>query len=158
MARCPHNGRQLTRTFNISHSEGIDPLPADAQTALLTIATQVERVHTLPTEVQLVIVNDEHMGQLNSTYRNKEGTTDVLAFDLGSTPGQPSSGEIYISLPQAKQQAISLTVPLLEELARLSVHGLLHLAGWVHDTPAQLRAMERETEVFLDAIDLNLPI
>ena len=94
------------------------------------------------------------MSHLNTAYRKKNGTTDVLSFSLGSTPNGATFGEIYISLPQARHQAVKHGVPDLEELARLLVHGLLHLAGWVHDTPEQLTAMERETETFLDAIPL----
>ena len=144
--------------LNLSHEEGLAPLPAAAQDTLRSIAVQVERVHSLPDEVQLVIVGDEYMSQLNTSYRDKTGTTDVLSFNLGSTPGQPSSGEIYISLAQARRQALKLAVPPAEEMARLLVHGLLHLAGWVHDTAEQLQAMELETEHFLDAIDTYHPI
>ena len=157
MARRPHHGGQLTpmaSTLDIAHDEGVDPLPEDICATLDHLAVQVARVHALPTAIRLVLIDDEYMGHLNATYRNKTATTDVLSFDLGSTPGQPSSGEIYISLDQSRRQAMALDVPPLEELARLLVHGLLHLAGWVHDTPAQLEAMERETEVFLDAIPL----
>jgi rRNA maturation RNase YbeY len=106
--------------------------------------------------VDLVLIDDGYMSRLNATYRGMEGATDVLSFDLGSTPGQANTdrGEIYISLPQAKRQAAALAVPLLEELSRLLVHGLLHLAGWVHDTREQLEIMERETETFIDAVDM----
>ena len=157
MARRPHHGGQLTpmaSTLDIAHDEGVDPLPEDVCATLDHLAAQVARAHALPTAIRLVLIDDEYMGHLNATYRNKTATTDVLSFDLGSTPGQPSSGEIYISLDQSRRQAMALDVPPLEELARLLVHGLLHLAGLVHDTPAQLEAMERETEVFLDAIPL----
>jgi len=144
----------MTPTLDIAHDEGVDPLPEDVCAALDHLAAQVVQAHALPTSLRLVLIDDEYMGHLNATYRNKTATTDVLSFDLGSTPGQASSGEIYISLDQSRRQALALGVPPLEELARLLVHGLLHLAGWVHDTPAQLEAMERETEVFLDAIPL----
>ena len=144
----------MTPTLDIAYDEGVDPLPEDVCAALDDLAAQVVQAHALPTSLRLVLIDDEYMGHLNATYRNKTATTDVLSFDLGSTPDQASSGEIYISLDQSRRQALALGVPPLEELARLLVHGLLHLAGWVHDTPAQLEAMERETEVFLDAIPL----
>ena len=149
MARC--SGEKLT-TIEISHDEGIDPLLKTDCEALKRIATDISQSYTMPTAVRLIFVADDYMAHLNSAYRDKKGTTDVLSFDLGSTPGQPHSGEVYISLPQARHQAVEQGVPELEELARLFVHGLLHLAGWVHDTPEQLTAMERETEIFLDAI------
>ena len=146
---------RLNRSLHIVQDEGLAPLHADAITALHRIAAQVACVHALPNEVQLVLIDDDYMSDLNTTYRSKEGTTDVLSFDLGTIPSQDSSGEVYISLPQAQRQAAALNVPPLVELARLLVHGLLHLAGWVHDTPEQLAAMERETDHFLTTASLS---
>ena len=146
----------LDRPLHIVQDANCDPLHADALAVLHQIAAQVACVHVLPDAVQLVLIDDDYMSDLNTTYRSKEGTTDVLSFDLGTIPGQDSSGEVYISLPQAQRQAAALSVPPLVELARLFVHGLLHLAGWVHDTPDQLAAMERETDHFLTAASLSL--
>ena len=146
----------LDKPLRIVQNAGLAPLHADALAALYRIAAQVACVHALPDAVQLVLIDDDYMSDLNTTYRSKEGTTDVLSFDLGTIPGQDSSGEVYISLPQVQRQAAALSVPPLEELARLLVHGLLHLAGWVHDTPEQLAAMERETDHFLTTASLSL--
>lgn len=146
----------LDKPLRIVQNAGLAPLHADALAALYRIAAQVACVHALPDAVQLVLIDDDYMSDLNTTYRSKEGTTDVLSFDLGTIPGQDSSGEVYISLPQAQRQAAALSVPPLEELARLLVHGLLHLAGWVHDTPEQLATMERETDHFLTTASLSL--
>ena len=141
-------------TIEITRDEDTDPLPTTDCEALERIAAEVGHSHTLPAVVRLIFIADDYMAQLNVSYRGKKGTTDVLSFNLGPTPGQPHSGEIYISYPRALRQAVEQGVSALEELARLSVHGLLHLAGWVHDTPEQLTAMERETENYLDAIPL----
>ena len=147
---------RLDRSLHIVQDLGLAPLQADALAALHQVAARVAYAHVLPDTVQLVLVDDDYMSDLNTTYRSKEGTTDVLSFDLGTIPNQDSSGEVYISLPQAQRQAAVLRVPPLVELARLLVHGLLHLAGWVHDTPEQLAAMERETDHFLTTASLSL--
>ena len=146
---------RLDRPLHIVQDTGLVPLHADVLATLHRIAAQVACVHALPDAVQLVLIDDEYMSNLNTTYRSKEGTTDVLSFDLGTIPGQNSSGEVYISLPQVQRQAAGLSVPPLVELARLLLHGLLHLAGWVHDTPEQLAAMERETDYFLTTASLS---
>lgn len=144
------------RPLRILHDAGLASLPADELAALHHIAAQVAGIYALPDAVQLVLIDDDYMNQLNTTYRSKQGTTDVLSFDLGAIPGQGSSGEVYISLPQAQRQAAALSAAPLVELARLLVHGLLHLAGWMHDTPEQLAAMERETDRFLTTASLSL--
>ena len=146
---------RLDRPLHIVQDEGLAPLHADVLAALHQVAAQVAYAHALPDAVQLVLIDDDYMSDLNTTYRSKEGTTDVLSFDLGTIPSQDSSGEVYISLPQAQRQAAALSLPPLEELARLLVHGLLHLAGWTHDTPEQLAAMERETDRFLTTASLS---
>ena len=147
---------RIDRPLHIVQDAGLAPLHTDALAALHQIAEQVAGIHALPDAVQLVLIDDDYMSDLNTIYRSKEGTTDVLSFDLGTIPGQDNSGEVYISLPQAQRQAAALCVPPLVELARLLVHGLLHLAGWVHDTPEQLAAMERETDRFLTTTSPSL--
>lgn len=147
---------RIDRPLHIVQDASLAPLHTDALAALHQIAARVACVHALPDAVQLVLIDDDYMSDLNTTYRSKEGTTDVLSFDLGTIPGQDSSGEVYVSLPRAQRQAAALCVPPLVELARLLVHGLLHLAGWVHDTPEQLAAMERETERFLTTASPSL--
>ena len=101
----------LDKPLRIVQNAGLAPLHADALAALYRIAAQVACVHALPDAVQLVLIDDDYMSDLNTTYRSKEGTTDVLSFDLGTIPGQDSSGEVYISLPQAQRQAAALSVP-----------------------------------------------
>lgn len=153
-----HRLNRPLRPLCILQAAGLAPLPADERAALHEVAAQVAGVHALPDAVQLVLIDDNYMNDLNATYRGKQGTTDVLSFDLGTIPGQDSRGEVYISLPQARRQAAALRVSPVVELARLLVHGLLHLAGWVHDTPEQLAAMECETEHWLTTASLSLSL
>jgi len=57
----------------------------------------------------------------------------VLSFSLEGTRSRGVIGDVYISLETAEKQAKELDVPLEEELLRLLIHGLLHLAGHTHD-------------------------
>ena len=135
---------------------------------LRQVGAHVLARHPLPSSVQLVLVDDEYMRELNSTYRGKPTTTDVLSFDLDLPAGTPApfevadglektGGEIYISLRQAVRQADEMDVPLELELARLLIHGLLHLAGYDHDSEEELLHMERETDSLLKSAGL-LPV
>ncbi len=55
--------------------------------------------------------------------------------------------EIYVSLQKAHEQAIDFGCTITEEVSRLLLHGVLHLAGWDDDTAAKRRAMnDREDE------------
>lgn len=96
--------------------------------------------------VNIVFVGDERMTGLNETYKGRTGSTDVLSFDLSDEGSDILEGEIYISLPRAREQAEEYGAVYTEEVARLVTHGLLHLAGWTHDTEESMAAMTTETE------------
>lgn len=99
-------------------------------------------------EVNVVLVDDGVMTSLNKTYKGRERTTDVLSFDLSDNHGG-FAGEVYISPVQAERQAGEYGVPFEEEIVRLVAHGLLHLAGRVHNTEETSEAMTVETERFV---------
>jgi len=129
-------------------------LPTGAGAYLTALAHQVREAHpSLPT-TDLVLTDDAYVHRLNRQYRGKDRPTDVLSFTL-APDGAPQEvvaeigGEIYISLERAQTQAQEQGVALIEEVGRLWVHGLLHLAGYDHDTDAGLRFMEGETERLL---------
>ena len=89
------------------------------------------------------------MRTLNSAYRGKDATTDVLSFSLreGKFPHiQPEMlGDVVISLPAAERQARAAGHSTGRELERLLVHGLLHLLGYDHEqSPQEARRMERK--------------
>ena len=62
-------------------------------------------------------------------------------FDLAE-PGAPAEGEVYICLDKARSQAADYGVSLASEIARLAVHGVLHLAGEDDKTEAGRQRME----------------
>ncbi len=97
-------------------------------------------------QVNIVFIDDEFMAQLNETYKGRAGTTDVLSFNLTDEVADALSGEVYVCLDRAKAQAEELGVPFEEEVVRLVTHGLLHLAGHVHDTDEQYDVMVQRTE------------
>jgi len=82
-------------------------------------------------EVSIALLGDEQMRELNRRYLDRDGTTDVIAFGLGE--GDELVGDVYIGVDQARRQAEELGLPFREELARLAIHGVLHVLG--HDHP-----------------------
>jgi probable rRNA maturation factor len=98
--------------------------------------------------INLVVVGDREMARLHRTYMNVSGTTDVLTFDLSESGARFIDGDIYICLDQARRQAHDYRVPLYHEMARLAVHGILHLAGYSDATDEQrahMRSLEDRT-------------
>ena len=143
----------MTKLLVENEVEGSE-LPSALIASFEALKQSVAHAHNLRGSVLLVLIDDDQMCTLNSQFRSKNRTTDVLSFDLGPLPGlQESEGvvckEIYISVEQAHRQALDLGVSPSEELARLFVHGLLHLCGWDHETEDKLHVMEQETDAIL---------
>jgi len=82
-------------------------------------------------EMSIALLGDADMRAMNRRYLGKDQPTDVLAFTLGGE--RDTVGDVYIGVEQATRQADALGVPLAEELARLAIHGALHVLG--HDHP-----------------------
>jgi len=106
----------------------------------------LEKLNLPDAELSVLFIGDRAMRTLNRQYRGKDKTTDVLSFSLreGRFNGvQPNMlGDIVISAPVARKQAIDAGLTLQQELERLLVHGLLHLVGYDHERGADdARAM-----------------
>ncbi len=100
-------------------------------------------------EVNIVFVNNRFIRELNRKYRQVDLPTDVLCFDLSEPSSKESTGEIYISLERAAEQAQQYGVSLQNEVARLVVHGLLHLVGYDDQSDADREVMRQKTEEYL---------
>ena len=127
-------------------------------------------------QVSLAVTSDETIRELNRDYRGLDEVTDVLAFsasysghwegeydqpnsqgsempDFVFPPGEASPmGEVVIAYPQAKRQAEQRGVALGDELALLTVHGVLHLAGHDHADPREQAEMQAKERAALEAL------
>ena len=99
-------------------------------------------------QIGIIFVGTERIHTLNRDYRSVDRPTDVLTFDLSDAPDS-IEGEVYIGVDVADSQAGKWNNALDEELARLMVHGALHLAGHDHHTPADGRRMADATRRWL---------
>lgn len=82
-------------------------------------------------QISVTLLGDAAMAELNRRFLSHEGPTDVIAFALYEQDELPV-GDIYLGYAQALRQAADNAVPLEQELARLAVHGTLHVLGEVH--------------------------
>src|SRR6267143_3530169 len=101
----------------------------------------VKAIRVLPAEtagVTVAFVSDRAMSKLNSLWRRKHGTTDVLSFpavqDEFEKMEGSSLGDVVISIEQAARQAKDNDLSLDQEIAQLILHGLIHLCGYDHST------------------------
>jgi probable rRNA maturation factor len=101
-------------------------------------------------EISFVLTDDKTIHQLNKVYRGKDRPTDVLAFALREGRFAELAGavlgDVIVSVQTARKQARERGASTLEEVTMLLAHGLLHLLGWDHETPAKDRRMRAETD------------
>ncbi len=102
-------------------------------------------------ELSIVFVDDLYIRELNFKYRNIDAPTDVLSFYFNDKPAQEEMewllGDVVISLETASRQAVDYGHSLQHELLYLTVHGVLHLCGYDHDTGEKrkiMRVIEKE--------------
>ena len=103
-------------------------------------------------EISVTFVDASTIATLNETHLGRPGPTDVIAFNL-SEPKRPL-GDIYVCPEVAAKSAEEWGLELREELLRLVIHGLLHVAG--HDHPEGEERFEsdmfRRQEAILAAV------
>lgn len=102
-------------------------------------------------EVDLIVVDDAFIRELNRDQRGVDRPTDVLSFsylddlDSGAPPrGRRTAGEVYVSSETVEGRAKADGVAPERFFLRVGVHGLLHIAGYDHETRAGTREMESE--------------
>ncbi len=92
------------------------------------------------TEVTIRIVDTKEARALNNTYRGKDYATNVLTFPLTEEPHL--IGDVIICAPVVIEEANAQKKSIEAHFAHLTVHGILHLHGYDHETDAQAALME----------------
>lgn len=118
-------------------------------------------------EVSLCLVDDPQMRELNYLYRRRHSPTDVLSFPQGEGVPRESRketrealdrgeeitlGDIVISLDRAGVQAREGGRSPAQEVYRLFIHGLLHLAGYTHQREEDYQLMEAKAGELVDLV------
>jgi probable rRNA maturation factor len=100
-----------------------------------------------PGAVTIQLISDRTMAQLNERFRKKRGATDVLSFPAnGEQPARGGEyvGDIAISPETARRNARRFSRSLPAELQILILHGMIHLAGYDHETDhGEMNRLER---------------
>jgi rRNA maturation RNase YbeY len=92
-------------------------------------------------EINFVFCNDSYLLDLNRKFKKHSFLTDILTFP-GDGPGL--SGDIFISVERVRENAPRYEAVFEDELHRVMVHGLLHLAGYPDKTALQKAKMRRK--------------
>jgi probable rRNA maturation factor len=139
----------------------LDPDPAPARAARVSVP--VSRTNRVPSartllrflrtaqaavrlrgQVTVLLTKDAAIRTLNRRFRGKNKATDVLSFPAGAFGPEKIAGDLAISVDTARRQSVACGHSLATELKVLMLHGLLHLAGYDHETDTgQMARRER---------------
>ena len=118
-------------------------------------------------EVSVSFVDNAGIWELNKKFRGIDRPTDVLSFPLFDYEGESEEppvdelmgmlGDIVLSLEQAKAQAEEYGHSFEREVAFLTVHSMLHLLGYDHETGEEDEAdMRRRQSEIMDRMGLSV--
>lgn len=141
-----------------------EAMPVEALMKLETLAGEVmAKLDFQPeTGLSIYVATDEYVQSLNQQYRGVEATTDVLTFPAEPMPEEfedeeaPYAGDMILAYTHILEQGAQSNHIPADEFGLLVIHGLLHLAGYDHDSPERQRVMwEKQAELL--AL-FNIPI
>ena len=116
---------------------------------LARFLAQAQDAAGLHGQVTMLLTTDAAIRDLNRRFRGKDKATDVLSFPAAplqsAKPAERVAGDIAISVETARRQATEQGHALTCELEVLILHGVLHLAGYDHETDAgKMQRRERQ--------------
>ena len=105
--------------------------------------------------VTLRLVGLSEGRQLNRAYRRKDHATNVLTFVLHDQP--PYEGDLALCAPIVQREARAQQKDLRAHYAHLTVHGVLHLQGYVHNSDSDAAEMEKLEKRILKRLGYSDP-
>ena len=103
-------------------------------------------------EISVIFTSDIYVSDLKKRFFLKDQWTDVIAFPLHSNKKEKIEGEIYISMPTAKENADKFNQAYEKEVARLIIHGVLHLLDYSDQSYKEKQTMSKMEENILKEI------
>ena len=92
-------------------------------------------------DLSIVSCSDEQLLNYNRTYLDHDTYTDIITFD--NSDGQVLSGDLLISFDRVLENAENHGFRFDEELRRVMIHGVLHLAGFKDKSPEDAAVMRQ---------------
>jgi len=106
--------------------------------------TTLSATETPSGELTVVLIGEEEVRSLNHRFSGLDKATDVLSFPSGVHDPQTDRmyyGDVVIAVPVAARQARRAGQSQVAEIQLLVIHGVLHLLGFDHGSPADRKRM-----------------
>jgi probable rRNA maturation factor len=127
----------------------------------VAVAATMAGVDDPSKETAILLTSDTAIAELNSTWRGKEGPTNVLSFpaeDFPTPPGHSKPlGDIALAYGTVAGEAAAMGKSLPDHVTHLIVHGFLHLVGFDHGNDADAQEMEELERLVLKDLGIGDP-
>lgn len=102
-------------------------------------------------EINFIFCNDQYLLKINQDYLQHDTYTDIITFDNSETEKEVVS-DIFISVERVAENASSYQISFLQELHRVMIHGVLHLAGYKDKSVKEKGTMRGKENFYLDKL------
>ncbi len=104
----------------------------------------IEKEGCIQGNINIIFTNNEYLLEINKKYLSHNYYTDIITFDYSEN--KTLSGDLFISIEMIKENAIKYQTKLSDEINRVIIHGILHLAGYSDKTKEQKTIMRKKEE------------
>lgn len=123
-------------------------LPEFSQEKVLKTIHQIAEVEKVSFGfLNFAFCSDDHLLEINKQYLNHDYYTDIITFQYDDD--DQVSSDIIISVDRVKDNACENSVPFINELYRIILHGVLHLSGFKDKTPDEKAVMTSKEDQYL---------
>jgi probable rRNA maturation factor len=112
------------------------------------IKKTIEQENLELSSLNIIFCSDEYLAEMNERYLGHQTLTDIITFDHSETR-KAINGEIFISIPRVRENAVRFKIAFDSELHRVIIHGVLHLIGYGDKTPRQKARMREREDTYL---------
>jgi probable rRNA maturation factor len=102
----------------------------------------------VPGAINFVICNDEFLFKMNKKYLKQKMLTDILTFPMAED-GNTVSADLYISIDRVRDNSKKYKQQVKKELARVMIHGILHLMGYDDHSEEGKQKMKEKEDLYL---------
>lgn len=101
--------------------------------------------------IGIIFVDHAESREINRRFLGHDYPTDVIAFPYDDAEDE-TRGEIYVNVERAREQSVEYGVAYENEIARLIIHGMLHLAGYDDQNPASRSKMREKEDKLVEQV------
>ena len=144
-------GRLMSRALSIEGLKYVDVESGLLKSVMQSVLQGEKKEYD---SVSVLFVSDSEIKEINKEYWGHDYSTDVISFPLNDEP-ENLEGEIYVSYETTKINSLNYNVSHSNELLRVVIHGILHLAGYDDSTDSQKEKMKMREDHYLQLAEIG---